>query len=78
MLPKTVCFVTVQRCRSWGAQSAWCPQPHNWGAVLPQSSGFAAYEEGKQLRSAAIVHSIGLLKLSVLSFRKGFQLICYI
>ena len=52
-----------------GAQSAWCPQ-----APL----GSAAYGEGKQLRTPAIVHSIGLLKLSVLSFRKGLQLICYI
>jgi len=23
--------VTVHWCQSWGAQSAWCPQPRHWG-----------------------------------------------
>ena len=38
VLPKTVCFVTVHWCPSWGrGQSAWCPQPRHWvgGAVPP-------------------------------------------
>jgi len=39
---------------------------------------FQGRGEGKQLRTPAIVHSIGLLKLPVLSFRKGLQLISYI
>ena len=59
-----------------GAQSAWCPNPVIGGAV-PPAPGSAAYGKGKQLRTPAI-YSIGLLKLSVLSFRKGLQLICYI
>jgi len=33
---KTVCFVTVHWCQSWGAQSAWCPQPRHWGACAPR------------------------------------------
>jgi len=35
ILPKTVCFVTVHChwCQSWGAQSAWCPQPRHWGVM---------------------------------------------
>jgi len=32
---KTVCFVTVHWCQSWGAQSAWCPQHSHWGACAP-------------------------------------------
>ena len=46
VLPKTVCFVTVHWCQSWGlnsdreAQSAWCPQPRHWGLCPPGSAAY--------------------------------------
>jgi len=46
ILPKTVCFVTVHWCQSWGAQSAWCPTPTpslGGGLCPPASPVSAAY-----------------------------------
>jgi len=46
VLPKTVCFVTVHWCQSWGlnsdreAQSAWCPNPVIGGPVPPGSAAY--------------------------------------
>ena len=45
-LPKTVCFVTVHWCQSWGGQSAWCPQLRHWGLV--PAPGSAAYAHNFQ------------------------------
>ena len=36
-LPKTVCFVTVHWCQSWGPRVHGAPQPRHWGACAPGS-----------------------------------------
>jgi len=63
-LPKTVCFVTVHWCHSWGAQSAWCPQLRHWGLCPRPPPAPPPMQTGALLLESSYIVNIAWEKVS--------------